>query len=62
MWESQVTLPGTQGSTLHRRRFDNGHITMESTGTIKNSVTSEVVHLMEYWNYFQEAQLKDQLG
>ena len=62
MWESQVTLPGTQGSTLHRRRFDNGHIIMESTGAIKNSVTSEVIHLMKYWNDLQEAQLKNQLG
>lgn len=62
MWESQGTPPGTQGSTLHRRKFDNGHIIMKSTGTIKNSVTPEVVHLMEYWNELQEAQLKDQLG
>ena len=62
MWKSQVTPPGTQGSALHIRKFDNGHIIMESTGTIKNSVNPEVIHLMEYWNDLQEAQLKDQLG
>ena len=62
MWESQVTPPGTQGSALHIRKFDNGHIIMESTGIIKNSVNPEVIHLMEYWNDLQEVQLKDQLG